>query len=529
MSLHVESALADAPATARVAVRFGVSVAANVTRMAVSFLAGILVARGLGASGYGDLQFLLGSFAAVRQLLDMGTSSGFYTFLARRKRRPAFLGVWIGWLACQFSGTVLVVAMLLPRPVFDRVWLGQERSIVLLAFLASFLMNEAWGMVVSLGEARRRTVIVQAAVLLQALAHLGLVASAVHWGWLTVPTALLFIVAEYGLLVVALAPAFLRANVASPDERDQGVAAALRQLAAYCRPLVVAHLLGFVYFFADRWLLQEFGRSQQQGFYAIGVQCANASVIAASSVANVMWKEFATAWEHEDLARLRALYRVFTRGLFAAAAWISCFVVPYSRDILLLTAGPAYEAASLPLALLSLSAIHQALGYVTTTYMYATGATDAYTRINLASMAISIPLTYLLLATPSSALPGLGLGAVGLAIKTILIAVVVANALGYVIARGQGVRHAMFYQGSVIAALLAAGWLARVLGQALLDTAGVATTSVAGVLAGGVVYAILSLAMVYLCPALMGFSRAEIIQAISRLRRGGLAARASGV
>lgn len=528
LRLDADPALAEAPASARVAVRFGVSVAANVMRMAVSFLGGILVARGLGASGYGDLQFLLGSFAAIRQLLDMGTSSAFYTFLARRRRRRAFLAVWVGWLTCQFVGTIVVVGVLLPAAVFDRVWLGHGRAIVLLSFLASFLMNEAWGMVASLGEARRRTVIVQVAVLVQALAHLGLVVSAVHWGWLTVHTAVAFIVGEYGLLVIVLAPGLLRANVAIETEGDDSIAATLRQLAEYCRPLVVVYLVGFVYFFADRWLLQEFGGSEQQGFYSIGLQCANASLIAASSVANIVWKEFATAWERDDIARLRALYRSLTRGLFAAAAWISCFVISYSRDILVLTAGPAYESASLPLALLSLSAIHQALGHVSTTYLYATGATGTYTRINLASMAISIPLTYLLLAAPSVPLPGLGLGAVGLAIKTVLIVVVQVNVLGYLIARQQGGRHEFVYQGTVVVSLLAVGSVAKHLSTGVFAMVGTMTSSFSTVLAGGAAYAILSVTMLYMFPRLFGFSRAEIVGAINRLRRRHLAARRAG-
>ena len=60
---------------------------ANATRSLLSFAAGLVVARALGASRYGDLTFLLASFVAIGSLADMGSSSAFYTFLKYSKAR----------------------------------------------------------------------------------------------------------------------------------------------------------------------------------------------------------------------------------------------------------------------------------------------------------------------------------------------------------------------------------------------------------------------------------------------------------
>src|SRR5881628_994812 len=92
------SSLSNGPFYERVVVRVGVTFVANLVRAGLSFVSGILIARGLGASGYGDLNFLLGSFAAISQLLEMGTSSAFYTFISQRRRSRAIVTLYLCWV-----------------------------------------------------------------------------------------------------------------------------------------------------------------------------------------------------------------------------------------------------------------------------------------------------------------------------------------------------------------------------------------------------------------------------------------------
>src|SRR5438477_7907587 len=92
----------SSPLREHVAVRIGATLVANLLRAAFSFVSAIMIARGLGAAGYGDLNFLLGSFAAMSQLLDLGTSSAFYTFISQRRRSLSFALIYTGWMTFQF-------------------------------------------------------------------------------------------------------------------------------------------------------------------------------------------------------------------------------------------------------------------------------------------------------------------------------------------------------------------------------------------------------------------------------------------
>ena len=44
--------------------------------------AGIYLARAMGPNTFGELSFLLASFIGLKALLDLGTSSAFYTFVS---------------------------------------------------------------------------------------------------------------------------------------------------------------------------------------------------------------------------------------------------------------------------------------------------------------------------------------------------------------------------------------------------------------------------------------------------------------
>src|SRR5205807_551694 len=97
-----------------------------------------------------------------------------------------------------------------------------ERGVVVLAFAASFFMTQLWGMVSQLGEATRKSVVVQAATVVQAAAHLALVAAAVYWQWLTVQTVMWLLVGEYVLLAASLGPRLMREGLAAVPERSEG-------------------------------------------------------------------------------------------------------------------------------------------------------------------------------------------------------------------------------------------------------------------------------------------------------------------
>lgn len=497
----------------RIAFRFGATLLSNLVRAGLSFFSGLVVARGLGTSEFGDLSFLLGSFAAITQLIESGTSSAFYTFIARRRRSYLFLLFYTGWVALQFGVAAVILAIAMPGWLVGRIWIGQGRDAVLLAFAATFLTNQAWGMVNQLGEAVRRTVLVQTASVLQAFAHLVLVVTADHWGWLSVRTVLWLLVAEYAVLIIVFGPALACANMALSGELEK-CWSILREFAGYCKSLVVYGWMGFLYTFADRWLLQEFGGSDQQAFFSVAQQFTNISLIVTTSVLKVFWKEIAEAWEHRDLDRMRALYASTSRGLYAFATWATCLLLPYSREILTWTLGPEYQAGWLCLAIMFLFPVHQSLGQIQGTLLYATGETGPYARLGLALMLVSVPMSYLVLATPGAVIVGLGLGAIGLTIKMVGLQVLGVNLQGFVIARKNDWPFEIGYQAVALGAFAGLALTCRWFAEAAFGSG-----SALVVILGAGLYLLSSVVLFLQAPQLAGLNRDQLRSILGSLAR----------
>jgi O-antigen/teichoic acid export membrane protein len=267
---------------------------------------------------------------------------------------------------------------------------------------------------------------------------------------------------------------------------------------------------------ADRWLLQHFGGAREQGFFGVAQQFANVSLLATASVLNVFWKEVAEAHARGDRARVEGLYRNVRRTLYFTAAWTSCLVVPYSRELLAWTVGQDFRGAALCLALMLLYPVHQTQGQVQGTFFYAVGETRVHALLGLAFMGVSVPVTWFMLASSSAGVPGLGLGAVGIAVKLVGLQVIAVTVSAVVIARRQGWRADLAFQGGLLVLLVVLGVACRGLVDVVVG--GHALTPAAAV-AGAGLYSAVSLALVWQRPGVAGLSGAHLARARSLAAR----------
>ena len=189
-----------------VKLRLVVSVGSNALRALISFFTGLLIARALNPAGYGDLMFLLGSFVAIRSLLDMGSSSAFFTFLSQRSRGRRFYLVYFSWLAFQFMATLTLLWLIIPSSLLEKIWVGNSRETVMLAFVATFMQQQVWQLVGQVGESMRKTVKVQLMNLTVALLYFVAILLFSTYGQLSVEKILLILVFQY---VVATVSAYL--------------------------------------------------------------------------------------------------------------------------------------------------------------------------------------------------------------------------------------------------------------------------------------------------------------------------------
>ncbi|HZW26148.1 MAG TPA: lipopolysaccharide biosynthesis protein [Gallionella sp.] len=491
--------------------RFLVSVGANGIRGVIGFFSGLLVARALSPSGYGDLMFLLGSFAAIRGLLDMGTSSAFYTFLSRHTQGRRFYLVYFFWMALQFLITLVMVAVI-PFGFFEKIWLGHNREIVIVAFLAVFVQQQILQTVSQIGESMRKTIKVQLLILFAAVIYLIIIVFLISYGTVTTQN-ILFLTIFQGALASLSIYWVLRSDQALPFERDATLSQIVLEYWTYCKPLIVLSLITFLYDFADKWMLQKFGGATQQGFFQIANQFSNAILLATTSIIGIFWKEIAHAWEKRDHYRVAMLYRKTTRGLVMLSAIASGLLLPWAEQIVTILLGPMYVMSWPVLAIMFLYPIHLPMGIIGGSTLLAIGQTHKHMLICIVGMLVSMPISYLMLAPATSEWGGfgLGLGAVGLASKLVILSVVSVNVQAWVIARYNGWDYDWKFQVIGIPLMLMIGYLVKLLMGFVwdIDHLSVANLVIPALLVC-FLYAGIVILSIWFLPWLIGLEKAEI-------------------
>jgi len=440
-------------------VRFVSTLISNILRAGLSFISGMFIARALGPSEYGNLNFLIGSFAAFLSLVDMASSSVFYTLISQRQRGKRFFSYYAGWLLFQLL-ILLLFVLFLPVSLRQKIWLGHSEALILLALFSTFVTNQLWQFVTQIGESIRDTVAVQIRNLVLAVVYVFCVVALVGFHVVSVRSLFILNIMLYFLFFVLYIWRIYKAGIISNRERED-LRSIFKEFKSYCLPLVICGGIGFLYSFADYWLLQKFGGSVQQGYYAIGARFSTLALIATTSILQVFWKEIAEANSLGNMKRVSMLYHRVYRTLYFIGALISCIMIPFSREIITLFLGAAYQGAWLPLSLMFLYPVHQSLGQITSTMFLALGKTRMAGYIGIFFMAISIITAYILLAPKLAVVPGLQLGAVGLALKMVGCQIIGVNIMAFFVAKYINSTFDWSYQIIVLSLLVLIGFLSK--------------------------------------------------------------------
>ncbi len=444
----------------------------------------------------------------------MGSGSAFYTFISQQARGRTYYVMYYAWLLIQFAVSILLVAVLMPQSMLDRVWLGHSRQLILLALIAAFMQQQVWTTVTQIGESSRQTVKVQLLGLSIIGTHSVVILFLYFGQLLSVATVLSAIIFEY--IVATVVSTRLLTNSAwhqstVPEERAANV---LGEYWRYCRPLFLVAIASFVYELTDRWMLQKYGGATQQGFYQISAQLATICLLATTSILNIFWKEISEANSRQDKARVAYLYNKVNRGLIMLAALISCFMVPWAEQIVVLLLGTAYQESWPIFAVMLIYPIHQSMGQVNGTMFLACSHTKMYTVITIIGQVISIPVTYLLLASSDDIfIPGLGLGALGLALKMVGMNILLVNVQAWLIAHLNGWRYEWKYQLIGISAALSLAYFIKQLICFAIPTATLATEHASFILAillSGLVYLAGMSALLWHYPTIAGLEKPEL-------------------
>ena len=491
---------------------------ANLIVFGVNLLTVGIVPRGLGLKAYGDFSFLSDYFTKVIGFFDAGTSIGFFTMLSRRPGESSLIRYYGGFVL----SVILILAVVISAVIFSNqgklLWPAQEMKYIWMSVFWAILIwtsgiiskvVDAYALTVKGEMIRVSQKAIGAVFLLLMLWH--------HWFNLTNFFVYHYLITAYFCAVSAWLLArkgislFPRTRLTRTNVRTY-----TREFYNYSAPLFFYGLVGLLVGIFDRWMLQKFSGSAQQGLYGLSYRVSTICFLFTGAMTPLFTREFAVAFGQKKKQEMRRLFSRFVSTLYAVAAYFGVFIAFQADKVSLILGGQEFSDARLAISIMAFYPLHQTYGQLTGAVFYSTGQTRLYRNIGVTFMLLGLPLAFFMIAPQR--FYGLDLGSIGLAWKMVLVQFFWVNVLLWFNCKYLSLNYFEFLRRQVypiivlaLDAYLAIGLTDRYVGDFRV-----------GFMVSGMLYSVGVIAIVWFAPQLFSIKKEQLENWLSLLKTQGM-------
>ncbi len=397
----------------------------NFGGMLMGLITAGITPRALGPVSYGNYSYLTNFFNQVVSFLEMGTSIGFYSKLSKRQKESGLVTFYIYFSTIISILIILFVFIAYKTRVHNLFWPNQNMIFVILAAVFGLL---TWFTQIlnKITDAYGLTVHAEVIKLIQRALSVMILLFLYFWGMLNLRNYFYFQIFISLLLIIALwLLSKQKHSTINWKLNFAQVVNYIKEFYEYSHPLFVYALIGLIVGIVDRWMLQYFSGSEQQGFYGLSYTIGSFCFLFTSAMQPLLMREFSISHGNNDILKMRILFRKYIPLLYSIAAYFSCFIAIQAKNVIYIFGGNKYASAVLPVAIMAFYPIHQTYGQLSGSVFYATEQTRIYRNIGTFTMVIGLIVSYFLLAPKN--MFGLEAGAFGLALKMVIVQFIGVN------------------------------------------------------------------------------------------------------
>lgn len=498
--------------------RYLYKLSTNFVGLFINLFTQAIIPRGLGPKAYGDYSFLTNFFIQLFGFLDMGTSEAFYTKLAKRPKDKGLVVFYIYFSILASVITMLFVAITHLTSIYHKLWLGQG---IYYIYLAAVWGIFTWFLQVlnKMTDAYGLTVSSEIAKIIQKLLGFGLITALYMVHRLNLVNFFYYNFIILALLAIGFIWILKKTEYSIGENwriNYTQVKGYLLEFYQYSAPLISFAVVGLIIGILDRWLLQQFGGSEQQGFYSLSYQIGAVCSLFTGAMAPLLLREFSIAYEKKDIPLMAHYFRRFIPMLYSIAAYFACFVAVQASTVIHFFGGGQYQGAILAVIIMSFFPLHQTYGQLSGSVFLATGQTKLYRNIGVVSMVLGLPVTFFLIA-PKSYM-GMDAGAIGLAMKMVLVNVITVNVQLYYNAKFMALSYWRYLGHQIISVscMLLIAWGTV---MSMNQIAWMSQHLLTSFIITGLIYTLIVIGVVYKCPILFGLHKEDFVMLFNSIRQ----------
>jgi O-antigen/teichoic acid export membrane protein len=193
----------------------------------------------------------------------------------------------------------------------------------------------------------------------------------------------------------------------------------------YSMPLYMFSVIAILCNYLNRWLLQIFGGSIQQGYFSISNQISSFVILFSAALTPLLLREFSVSMGRNDVKRIAALFQRFIPMFYSIAAYFCIFIMFQAQNVVLIIGGKNFDNAVISVAIMSLYPMHYTTNGIIYPVFYSTRNTKLLRTLGILFYLVPLPFFFFLLA-PNKYF-GLNLGANGYAIGMVFFTFIAYN------------------------------------------------------------------------------------------------------
>ena len=400
----------------------------NTISLVISSILTLLIPKFLGPAGYGNFNFLNSFFSKILGFLSLGTPLAFFTKLSQRQNEYKLIRIYIIFLFSILVFTIVSIIVIYLTDYDSILFVKIPYNFVLLAFVYSFLLflveivrkiNDA----LAFTYFSENTFVISRILILILIAlfiYLEIFNLLIYYYILILGFSILLIVWFYYLSKNEVKPLNIKYKLDNKSFKGY-----FSEFYIYSSPLFIVGIFALISGFGERWILQYYGGSIEQGYYSFSYAFASIIFLFTGSMSPLFTREFSIAWINKDFIQMRKLYNKIIPLLIIVATYLSFFVVFNSNTIVKLILGDSYADAAIIISIMALYPIHQTYGQLLGSIIYGSGNTKFARNVSVPCDVLGLFATLILLLPNDSG--GFEMSSVGLAYKMVIFQIIVVN------------------------------------------------------------------------------------------------------
>jgi len=479
--------------------RYLIKLFSNIVNGIINIFIVAIVPSALGPVAYGQFTYIQQFFAQLISFFDAGTSTAFFTKLAKNTDRVELIKFYFLYAFLLFvflSVTIFALdnfnylSYLFPNISQKYVYFG-----ILFAFLVWFTT-----IFIYISDSFVLTISVESIKIFHKIISLGLLLFFIYYFSLDLTYYFYYHYVSLILFIFIISYLFRSKEIFSKRmlSAHLNIFKLSKEFISYSSPLFTFNTLSIVFGLFDLWLLQTISGSVQTGFYGLAYAIAAMCFLFTSAMTPLITREFAKSYESNDMENIKKLFLKYIPMLYAIAAYFSVFISFQSEALIQIFTDEKFKDAYLVLVIMAYYPIHQTYGQLSGSVFYVTEQTKIIRNIGLFSILLGFVLSFILIYV-------FNLGAIGLGWKMVLVQIISVNIQLYFNSKFLNIKMTPFVLHQIYSVLF---FVFMIL---LSDMFVISFNStILEFLFSGFLYTLFVIVGVLVVPSIFGFTREEI-------------------